>query len=218
MLEGPTNKKPEQGKEKQPIKEGVDFVFEQNPELASIGSKKEYSEYLESIFTETEIKDIFWHYSNAEFKEDGFKPIKPNFETLNSIPGIYNFSNNRDFLSRYGDKIYSVILNIKDPIIESSTGEYVDDMDGPISRNIFRIGKNIESNLFAPQKDDGLKEKDAVINNISGEGYIKEHPVSKKEMGIPKQDIVTVFNPSQIHILGSKKDIDGFKNFVESKK
>lgn len=30
------------------IKPGVDFVFEQNPELAKIGSKEEYSEYLDS--------------------------------------------------------------------------------------------------------------------------------------------------------------------------
>lgn len=34
----------------QPVKEGVDFVFEQNTELASIGSTEQYSAYLETIF------------------------------------------------------------------------------------------------------------------------------------------------------------------------
>lgn len=32
------------------IKEGVDFVFEQNPELSKIGSRQQYSEYLDTIF------------------------------------------------------------------------------------------------------------------------------------------------------------------------
>ncbi len=32
------------------VKEGVDFVFEQNPELANIGNEEQYSQYLDTIF------------------------------------------------------------------------------------------------------------------------------------------------------------------------
>ena len=32
------------------IKEGVDFVFEQNPELSKIGSRQQYSQYLNTVF------------------------------------------------------------------------------------------------------------------------------------------------------------------------
>jgi predicted metal-dependent phosphoesterase TrpH len=38
--------------------------------------------------------------------------------------------------------------------------------------------------------------------------------VSGKEFGIPNQKIITVFNKDQIHILGSKIDIEKFKEFV----
>ena len=32
------------------IKEGVDFVFDQNPKLSEIGTQQQYSEYLDTIF------------------------------------------------------------------------------------------------------------------------------------------------------------------------
>ena len=40
---------PENKIEKPRIKEGVDFVFEQNPELLSIGTPEQYSKYLDTI-------------------------------------------------------------------------------------------------------------------------------------------------------------------------
>lgn len=43
------------------IKEGVNFAFEQNPELLQIGTKEQYSEYLDTIFPDSKIKDIVYH-------------------------------------------------------------------------------------------------------------------------------------------------------------
>lgn len=49
------------------IKEGVDFVFEQNPELAKIGTEQQYSKYLETIFPESKLKNIAYHGTNSNF-------------------------------------------------------------------------------------------------------------------------------------------------------
>ena len=62
------------------IKEGVDFIFEQNLELVKIGTKEQYSEYLDSIFPESKVRDIVYHGSpdkNIESmlspKDEGYK-------------------------------------------------------------------------------------------------------------------------------------------------
>ena len=78
----------------------IQEVFKLNPELEQIGTVEQYTEYLKSIFPKSEVQDIVWHYSDNEFKDENFKPIKPNFDTLNSIEGIYNFSTNQKFVSR----------------------------------------------------------------------------------------------------------------------
>ena len=44
-------------------------MFEQNPELSKIGSKKQYSQYTESIFPESKIKDIVYHGTGEKFDE-----------------------------------------------------------------------------------------------------------------------------------------------------
>ena len=178
---------------------------------------KIYENYLKTIFPESKVQDIVWHYSDNEFKDENFKPTKPNFDTLNSIEGVYNFSTSQNFVKRYGKNAYAVILNINNPIEVNTSGEYVDDMDRPLSEALFKIGKQKEKNILAPKFDEKLENTDAVINNISGEEYIEKHPVSGREFGLPKQKIISVFHPDQISILGSKTDIEKFKEFVSKK-
>jgi len=38
--------------------EGIDFVFSQSPELASVGSKVQYLQYLSTIFPDSKVKEI----------------------------------------------------------------------------------------------------------------------------------------------------------------
>lgn len=175
-----------------------------------------YSQYLSTIFPNSQVKDIVYHGTNAKFEQ--FKPIKPNFDTLNSIEGIYNFSTNKEFVERYGNRIITAILNIKNPIRDTTSGEFIDDMDRPLSEALFKTGKQKATNILAPKYDESLKNTDGVINSITGEEYIAKHPVSGKEIGLPKQDVVTVFEPEQIHVLGSKLDLEMFKNFINKDK
>ncbi len=50
---------------------GVDFVFEQNPMLETIGTKEQYAEYLATVFPQSRLKEIFYH--GGDEKRDGFE-------------------------------------------------------------------------------------------------------------------------------------------------
>ena len=192
--------------------EGIDFVFSQSHELASIGTKAQYLQYLSTIFPNSKVKDIVYHGTDAFFEK--FKPTKPNFDTLNSIEGVYNFSTNKKFIKRYGKRIVTAVLNIRKSIEDTTSGEFIDDMDRPLSEALFKTGKQKSKNVLAPKYDESLKDVDGVINNIKGEEYVEKHPISGKEIGLPKQTVITVFEPEQIHILSSKKDLEMFRNFI----
>ncbi|HBA36657.1 TPA: hypothetical protein DCZ15_02160 [Candidatus Falkowbacteria bacterium] len=102
--------------EKPQIKEGVDFAFEQNPELAEIGTKEQYSEYLDTIFPDSKVRDIVYHASSnkiEKFRDNMFGT----YFSYSPIQGVY------------GDVINNVLLNIKSLLImpkpEDSTEEKV---------------------------------------------------------------------------------------------
>ncbi|MDD2680559.1 MAG: hypothetical protein PHE20_00475 [Patescibacteria group bacterium] len=102
--------------EKPQIKEGVDFAFEQNPELAQIGTKEQYSEYLDTIFPNSKVRDIVYHASSnkiEKFRDNMFGA----YFSYSPIQGVY------------GDVINNVLLNIKSllmkPKPEYSTEEKV---------------------------------------------------------------------------------------------
>lgn len=145
------------------IKEGVDFVFHENPELENIGSKSQYSQYLDTIFPNSKVKDIVYHGSKApnikEFKksEYGHEGISFTYSKNRAEGYAKDASWNtvkKDGTPWYG-KVYSVLINAKE------------------------IGKDYED-----------------LENL--------------------QEELIVFEPEQIHILGSDKDIDGFKEFIKS--
>jgi len=172
----------------QPIqnKEGIDFVFEQTPELAKIGSKEQYSQYLDTIFPDSQVKDIVYHFGNVlsnnfdkSFAEVDSKINKKGFQFATSIKTLlqYGVKGINDYLEK-GDfnvkkmiedkKLQSAILNTNNPFIDKN------------------LGGNLENTNDAYARLD---------YNNNGK-YI-------------------VFEPEQIHILGNKQDIEGFKKFVE---
>ena len=50
--------------------EDINFVFEQNPDLARVGTKEQYEKYLKTIFPESKVKDIVYHGGS---KNENFK-------------------------------------------------------------------------------------------------------------------------------------------------
>ncbi len=158
---------------KKSYKKGVDFVFEQNPELTNIGTKEQYSKYLKTIFPESKVKDIVYHGTPKSFEKfDKSKLGKSSHrDSIKKVEGFFFIEDKSEIKQRgYGKIISPVLLNLKNP-----KAEY--------SKIIYGERPSLEY--------DGLHS-----------------------MGATTPAKFVAFNPSQIHILGSKKDAKKFYKFV----
>ena len=205
-----------------PIKPGVSELFIENPELVNIGTLEQYSQYLDTIFSDSQVKDIVYHTTFKEFKGDKF--IKPSVQSLAKgvDDGIY-FSKNPNYYTDKGNKI-PTILNLKAPMkynhgvfinaIDASGYRQVEGSDGFITYTkeagadldaIRPQFPNIDPNDFSEEE---LKE---IKNNYQKELDNWKQLAAKEELVF-----ATVFEPEQIHILGTKQDIEGFKEFINN--
>jgi len=158
------------------VKEGVAELFESNPELASIGTQEQYSQYLNTVFPNSKVKDIVYHGSTSKEKFENFKLKYGNDE---SFQGFY-FADTKfqsEGIAGKEGRVFPVLLNANPKL-----GEF---------------------GITAIKED---------INQAKIEGYNS----LREEDELRGKDFNTtiVFEPEQIHILGGKEDIEGFKNFV----
>ena len=158
------------------IKSGVSELFESNPELAEIGTEQQYSEYLNTIFPDSKVKDIVYHGTKGE----RFEKFVENLESTERQGFFFTRDKNAAY-SIKGGNVLQVLLDVK----------------------------NLE---FIPQKDR------AEFRNIgSPKNILKEAGFDAVEIeGFAEGTEINIFEPEQIHILGSKQDIQGFKEFVDS--
>ena len=167
------------------LKPGVEEVFQEKPELASIGTQQQYSAYLETIFPDSKVKDIVYHGSKNTVKTG--KRIE-NFDVKESWGTLLYFTKDRGQAVNYAlydeKGVYQVILNIKNPTIE------IDD-------------KVIEK----PVNSDGYVRDYTREYVMSLDEHVSDFVIEE----------ITVPNSAQVHILGSKQDIEGFKEFVQGK-
>jgi len=92
------------------IKEGVSDLFESNPKLASIGTPEQYSEYLNTIFPESQVKEILYH--GSERSEQSFeKQIPREAYGSNAI-----YFANKSYAKNFGNLI-PALLDITSPLI-----------------------------------------------------------------------------------------------------
>jgi hypothetical protein len=200
--------------EKLQIKEGVDFVFEKHPELTQIGTKEQYSEYLDTIFPESKIKDIVYHQTTSkEFDVADWK--------LSRLGGAYfNFYNsqkiNHWFIQKTIDllgkeRTIKAVVDVRSPfVINKGNYKEIEKKIGLSTQDISKLRKNFD-----------LSENDSVLgfaNPIYDKGEINDwenHSIPKDK----KSPIeLALFDPSnQVHILGTNHDIQNFKEFVKNK-
>lgn len=168
------------------INNGIDFLFKKNPELSNIGTIEQYSKYLNTIFPNSKVKGIFYHSSPNKFTE--FKD--PSTSGLSHI-----WFSEKPIIGNYGENIYSVVLNIQNPLNQFENNDY---------------NKEIRS-YENPTNPDWVNNYDTTgeLPKFKYDGTIR-----KSSIGDGGERSITVRNPNQIHILGSKKDIEGFKKFV----
>jgi len=192
----------------------VDFVFDSNPKLSEIGTKEEYSQYLDTIFPSSKIREIFFHRSRSEEKFNSFDLEKVRgygdyggngfyFAPLEKIKNLWK----KPALSNVTNNIVSVLLDIKNPWRDPQDRKQYDTKEWNEYINTEYNGMN---NMFNPWYDDkDFKNKfDAIFDYNDYNNY------ERLVTSIPTQ--VLVYRPNQIHILGSKQDIEGFKKFVNN--
>ncbi len=202
---------PKVNKSSTQIKPGVEELFLQSPELASIGTSQQYSAYLDTIFPNSKVKDIVYHKTSSKEIEGGkFK--------ISRLGGVYfSFFNipSGGLLKGVFQKIINentvlAVVNVKNPfIVNRKNAKEVIKKTGLTTQDVTKLRKSFD-----------LSNNDAVLgfpNETKDTGQLDNFPnISFNEN--ERKDIIelAVFEPEQIHILGNKQDIEGFKRFVRS--
>lgn len=47
----------------------IDYLFSTNPELEKVGTKDEYKQYLNTIFPNSKVSEVYWHGTDSDFSE-----------------------------------------------------------------------------------------------------------------------------------------------------
>ena len=169
---------------------GIYRVFQDTPALAQIGTIQQYSQYLDTIFPDSKVKDIVYR---ADKRKDLTPKTTIDDYTQIFINGVF-YTSNYHYADTYNKeikgKIYQTILNVSNPV---------------------QVDKD-EIQYFGRNKDEFIKDfpKNDALIHIEDETYGVQD-----RYGFVEKEIV-VFEPEQIHILGSKQDIEGFEEFIAS--
>ena len=184
--------------------EGAKDAYESTPALQQFGTQEEYNDYIARVslgivknpssggynYT-SQVKDIVYHGGSPA---EDFS--SPEFGTS----GFHGyFAANKiiadEFAKRWTrnknttGKTKAVLFNLTNP--------------------------DITNKLYKGEYKDSVSYIKSKINEGIVDGIIAENTSDKFSDIFGDYDQYVVFEPNQIHILGSKQDIEGFKNFVE---
>jgi hypothetical protein len=225
-------------------KPGVDFVYDKYPELSNIGTPEQYSQYLDTIFKTSKVKDILYHGTDKNFN---------NFFPYSHVGTFHQANEVGKTTGKKINRIIPLIIDTKrmneDVLIEGrtyystkyyggvwDTGKFINFLYShgvPANKieEIFEIeyewsdqeglsiSQLLERGILRP--DDEFKYKDPFDENdgIALLRYSYLDTVVYKN--IKEGDFLLSYvikNPTQIHILGSDEDVEGFENFIKKAK
>lgn len=192
------------------IKPGVEELFNENPELSKIGTVEQYASYLDTIFPNSKVKDIVYHGTDrlrgkSGINREGFK--KPNRDRL--IGGkkqIGIFFTDKENASKFSkDLQVDLTEQAANRFGDSLSDEYKEQLrneSNPIlipaiinASNPINLTRRELQNQWSDLPN---KVNSVLVTDLEGKyGYEK-----------------VVFEPEQIHVIGSKNDINGFKDFM----
>lgn len=209
------------------IKSGVSELFKSTPELSKIGTPEQYSQYLDTIFPDSKVKDILYHGSKYRAKAynggsliwfmydentkenlfvfkkgDHSEDIAMSFDEFEKLPA-HRFSKfaKREHSSATLDTFLGTGHYFTSSL-KRVTEDYVR------SGGLYRVIVNAK-NLYT--------ENNGRANSRSGKG--SKELIDKGYDGVTEligdSREYNIFEPEQIHILGSEQDIKGFKEFVK---
>jgi hypothetical protein len=168
-----------------------------------------YSQYLDTIFPDSKVKDIVYHGTDKDF--DAF--IKQ-FEN-----GIF-LTKNKNYAKVYGSNIKQVIINSQN-LLNIYNLARTDKRDEDINLFIdFQdfIDENDNRGYSLKQLNDREESLNNKVISLTNRPFLYEFYKEKGYDSLLGSDEYVVFEPEQIHILGSKQDIEGFKEFTRGQK
>ena len=164
----------------------IQEIFNQNPELSKIGTLEQYAIYLDSIFPDSKVKDIVYH---------GSKDNTTNFNK--NEEGIF-FTLDNEYAKQYG-------------LVK---GNYYDVNDSSTyTHNVIAAIINIKNPEYS-QKSISTRKGHSDYFNPKNRNNNVDGVIGKDAYAETRGNSAVVFEPEQIHILGTKQDIEGFKEFV----
>ena len=173
----------------------INQIFQSNSELASVGTPQQYSQYLDTIFPSSKVKDIVYHGTNANDIEGGRLRL--------SKEGVYGegiyVQTNKEFTGTFGSNTLSLVIDTKKPF------SFYDNDGKP-------------NKLWLTIRDKYANTKKFYWADIAKEEFRDEikklgYDSIKTEEGGGNAYYI-LFNPEQTYILGSKQDIEGFKKSI----
>lgn len=268
----------QQKQEIKPGMEAIDGVFKDSPELASIGTKAQYMQYLSTIFPDSKVRDIVYHGTTSEFDIFDKKVLGKTTKAMSAKEAFF-FATNKDAVIRYANpENITEVLNYEEVLRKNFNLKATEKV--PLSHNdideIFKGDEPFMLNMYHEMFDNILDDFDfnsinvkegystvkgwktgneykiyskiipvvlnikrPLVKNYNNEFYrdetyynlqvqaknenkdstiLKNTYDSRDRWNTIKADVITVFEPEQIHILGNKQDIEGFKEFVNKSK
>ena len=175
--------------------DSIKQVFENIPELSNVGTQEQYSQYLNTIFPSSDVKDIVYHGSRSKDIEGG--RLRPSSEGV------------------YGEGIYVQIKQESTGTFGSNTLFLMIDTKKPFN---FYKENGKANDLFTEILEKWRKTKKFYFAEAAKEEFQDEikkvgfDSIKTEEGGDNLYYIL--FNPEQTHILGSKQDIEDFKKYV----
>ena len=172
-------------------------IFNNFNELSKYGSVENYSDYLSNIFPNSKVNEIVYHGGTLNPSDRGKDPFTGEFGGKHGIYFTGSKSRAKSYIKR-GDggyksrsKIYFALLNIERPLDKKIWSKW-------------KFGADTIT-------DEGLKQ----MRENNSDGIIVTDLLSIFNVNYNSQYVV--LDMRQVHILGSDKDIDGFKKYMNKK-
>ncbi len=167
------------------LQKEVESLFAELPEMNDIGTQDQYVQFLQGVFPQSTVRDVYYHGTSSRFEQFNTRPA----ETSRS-----RYKNEASFFTRDS----------------GLAGQYKGE-DGVM----LRVLLDVQNPREYPRRDSGSKLDLSVPRSITGdirkqlegEGY--DAVVNMRYDGE-----LAVFEPEQIHILGSDSDKEGFRSYV----
>jgi hypothetical protein len=232
--------------EKIVVRKGVKGVFQNNPELTKIGTPEQYSQYLNTIFPNSKVKDVVYHISKSKIDKFDKKYLGSETSAPDTVLGFFfidNLTSIQEIAKEkenqlkelgvekevLGKEINIAIVNLQKPKTYNgfTQGVWRDLPDFSVTKIALKSAKSSfyrkeSNNYFNTLERTGSKEDYEEVRNEAikkgQDGIIGALSIDMDQDGYPEilANSIVVFEPEQIHILGSKQDIGGFKNFVNN--